>query len=116
MMETFEEWFKRRVDTGASFINRYGQQEAWDHQQKNIDKLIANGYICPGAKGTQPTNECCGGCYGCLEMQMSHSMSKQDEKINSLFEAIRHGDVTHQEWLKKAIQDHFAGNKVEHQK
>lgn len=30
-----------------------------------------------------------------------------NKKINSLFEAIKHGDEEHQSWLAKAIIEHF---------
>ena len=33
--------------------------------------------------------------------------------VDKLFPAIAHGNAEHQEWLEKAIQDHFAGNLVE---
>ncbi len=28
-------------------------------------------------------------------------------RVASLFDAIKHGDQAHQDWLKKAIEDHF---------
>lgn len=28
-------------------------------------------------------------------------------KISTLFDAIKHGDKEHQEWLRKKIEDHF---------
>jgi hypothetical protein len=34
------------------------------------------------------------------------------ERIPTLFKAIKHGDKKHQAWLKKAIEDHFAGRPV----
>lgn len=34
-------------------------------------------------------------------------------RVEELFAAIRHGDAEHQEWLQKAILDHFAGRPVE---
>lgn len=35
------------------------------------------------------------------------------DRVSSLFAAIKHGDEQHRAWLKKAIEDHFAGRKVE---
>lgn len=32
-----------------------------------------------------------------------------DERIKSLYGAIAHGDEVHREWLKEAIDNHFAG-------
>lgn len=29
------------------------------------------------------------------------------DKIGTLFDAIKHGDQEHQDWLQKAIKDHF---------
>ena len=37
------------------------------------------------------------------------------ELVDSLFDAIAHGDDEHRAWLKKAIDDHFAGRVVERQ-
>lgn len=31
----------------------------------------------------------------------------RDEEIDSLFDAIKHGDYSHQRWLKEAIEKHF---------
>lgn len=33
-------------------------------------------------------------------------------KIDTLFDAIRHGDQKHREWLKEAIQCHFNGKEL----
>lgn len=30
-----------------------------------------------------------------------------EERINTLFDKIKHGDQEHQDWLKKAIDEHF---------
>lgn len=38
---------------------------------------------------------------------------EQEKKIATLFDAIAHGDEKHRAWLKQAIQDHFAGKKVQ---
>lgn len=35
------------------------------------------------------------------------------QRIDTLFDDIKHGDLDHQNWLKKAILDHFAGNPVD---
>lgn len=32
---------------------------------------------------------------------------KRVEKIETLFDAIKHGDEKHQAWLKEAIEKHF---------
>jgi len=66
---------------------------SWDDE---IGKLEAENkvlkeskqYICAGAKGTQPVNECCGGCYGCIEMQMSHSINELAAENKVLKEAL----------------------------
>jgi hypothetical protein len=34
-------------------------------------------------------------------------------RVGTLFEAIKHGDDEHMRWLRKAIEDHFAGRTVE---
>jgi len=37
-----------------------------------------------------------------------------DAKLRAeLFNAIKHGDLEHQDWLERAIADHFAGRTVE---
>lgn len=33
-------------------------------------------------------------------------------RVDTLFDAIAHGDESHRAWLKKAIEDHFAGKPV----
>lgn len=38
---------------------------------------------------------------------------QQEDRIDTLFEAIAHGDQVHRDWLKKAIEDHFSGEEVE---
>ena len=40
------------------------------------------------------------------------SISLSDQLIDSLFDVIKHGDQEHQDWLKQAIEDHFAGREV----
>ncbi len=37
-------------------------------------------------------------------VQQNHMLR---EKIKTLFDAIKHGDDTHQEWLKSKIEEHF---------
>ena len=34
------------------------------------------------------------------------------DKIETLYDAIAHGDDAHRVWLKQAIEDHFAGRAV----
>lgn len=34
------------------------------------------------------------------------------EKVDTLFDAIKHGDLNHQIWLKEAIEAHFDGRPV----
>ena len=89
MSETYAEWWEKNkcfaiVDETGKPTNQGKLHNCWTHQQAKIDKLIHNGYICSGAKGTQPVNECCGGCLGCIEMQMCHSMSEQAKVRDSL--------------------------------
>jgi hypothetical protein len=38
--------------------------------------------------------------------------SKIEERLNTLFDAIKHGSPEHQAWLKQAIEDHLAGREV----
>ncbi len=38
---------------------------------------------------------------------------KPVERSTTLFDAISHGSEEHRAWLKKAIEDHFAGRPVE---
>ena len=33
------------------------------------------------------------------------------QRMDTLFEEIKHGDADHQKWLKQAITDHFSGIK-----
>jgi rubrerythrin len=33
----------------------------------------------------------------------------RESRIDTLFEAIKHGDEKHKDWLQQAIEDHFAG-------
>lgn len=33
-------------------------------------------------------------------------------EINTLFDTIKHGDEKHRQWLKEAINSHFAGKQV----
>ena len=35
------------------------------------------------------------------------------DRIETLYEAIAHGDDIHRAWLKQAIEDHFAGRPVQ---
>lgn len=37
-------------------------------------------------------------------------------RITTLFDAIKHGDVKHQAWLKQAIIDHFEGRQVKRER
>ena len=37
----------------------------------------------------------------------AHAHKLLQEKINTLFDKIKHGDQEHQDWLKKAIDEHF---------
>lgn len=38
------------------------------------------------------------------------------ERIDTLYDAIAHGDEAHRAWLKQAITDHFAGRPVDRHK
>lgn len=38
--------------------------------------------------------------------------SSTDDKVATLFDAIKHGDEAHQNWLKEAIEAHFAGEPI----
>lgn len=46
------------------------------------------------------------------DMKNYNHMEMTRVRIESLFEAIKHGDEKHQTWLKQAIEDHFAGRPV----
>lgn len=41
------------------------------------------------------------------------SLANVGRRAKTLFDAIAHGDEQHRAWLKKAIEDHFAGRPVE---
>lgn len=45
----------------------------------------------------------------CMEVSSAPSLDKLVLRVNSLFEAIQHGDVEHKKWLKQAIDNHFKG-------
>lgn len=36
-------------------------------------------------------------------------------RVETLFDAIAHGDTAHRQWLEKAIADHLAGRPVQHE-
>lgn len=42
----------------------------------------------------------------------SAAVIQQDDKVATLFDAIKHGDEAHQTWLKNAIDAHFAGQPI----
>lgn len=44
---------------------------------------------------------------------MQESCRELEEARDMLFAAVEHGDEAHRAWLKKAIDDHFAGRTVE---
>jgi len=35
------------------------------------------------------------------------------DKVDSLFDVIKHGDQDHQDWLEKKIKDHFSEEEPE---
>jgi hypothetical protein len=41
------------------------------------------------------------------------AVAEAETRAATLFDAIAHGDEAHRAWLKKAIEDHFAGRAVE---
>jgi len=54
--------------------------------KERCEELKAENYRCGGSNGTQPTNECCGGCAGCIEMQMIHALGVLEEANEKLKE------------------------------
>ena len=38
---------------------------------------------------------------------LKSQLATANEKVEALFDKIKHGDEKHQEWLRKAIQEHF---------
>ena len=66
---------------------------------------------CVGtSRGTQHTFEW-------LETAIAAALARRDatarEYWDTLFDAIKHGNQDHHDWLKKAIEDHRAGRTVE---
>lgn len=47
-----------------------------------------------------------------IELDLLATVREREALSASLFEAIKHGDQEHQDWLQKAIADHFAGRPV----
>ena len=39
--------------------------------------------------------------------EIQADLTASEKKVESLFDAIKHGDDNHQAWLRKAIQEHF---------
>jgi len=37
---------------------------------------------------------------------------EKSEAVDTLFDAIKHGDQDHQDWLKEAIECHFSGRPI----
>ena len=95
-MSDFQEWYdcfytENEIAPEELSHNSLGTI-IWAHQQDKIDQLTkenerlreSKSYICAGASGRQPINECCGGCSGCIEMQMVHSidqLTKENEEF-----------------------------------
>jgi hypothetical protein len=50
---------------------------------------------------------------GRREEQQREEIVRLRQRDASLFDAIAHGSPEHRAWLKKAIEDHFAGRPVE---
>jgi hypothetical protein len=49
----------------------------------------------------------------CIADAIQAAADEGTARAGTLFGAIAHGDETHRAWLKKAIEDHFAGRPVE---
>lgn len=47
------------------------------------------------------------------QWQEEVSSAYLEERVATLFNALAHGSEEHRAWLKKAIDDHFAGRPVE---
>lgn len=45
--------------------------------------------------------------YGSLNAFINQQIRKLNDKIDSLFEAVKHGDADHQHWLQETIKAHF---------
>lgn len=41
------------------------------------------------------------------------ALQKYAQRVDTLFEAIAHGDEPHRTWLKEAIRNHLAGKPVQ---
>lgn len=42
-----------------------------------------------------------------LDAYLQSRVDDLEERVGSLFAAIKHGDEAHQEWLRKKIEEHF---------
>jgi hypothetical protein len=49
----------------------------------------------------------------CIADAILAAVAEAETRAATLFDAIAHGDEAHRAWLKKAIEDHFAGRAVE---
>jgi hypothetical protein len=47
-----------------------------------------------------------------LAQHYQSALEGRIERITTLFDAIKHGDEKHQQWLKEAIEAHFEGQPV----
>ncbi len=58
------------------------------------------------------TRELCSGPQRWRDRGWKIAIDAQQHRIDCLFDAIAHGDQEHRDWLKKAIDDHFAGRDI----
>jgi hypothetical protein len=49
----------------------------------------------------------------CIADAILAAVAEAETRAATLFDAVAHGDEAHRAWLKKAIEDHFAGRAVE---
>jgi len=90
------------------FLSQIGQY------QKFEDWLLAKGYSQDEIDDCQQWENMKYLAFSKLESQFHQTqeeLSKAKESINSLFDAIKHGDQEHQDWLEEKIKAHFKGIK-----
>lgn len=50
------------------------------------------------------------------EGRVTMELEELEAKVESLFDAIKHGDKEHKAWLKEAIKCHFMGKPIPKQR
>jgi hypothetical protein len=90
---TFEEWLAAYYEDDNNY-DTDPIKEAWEYKQAQIYKWeeVYNKHV------TVTRN---------LLRQKDKTIRNLQKKIVTLFDKIKHGDETHQTWLKQAIEEHF---------